>query len=134
MRKLSEKDGRHAVTALAICTATGLIISRYVAVNAWMSVMLSAAVMIVMTYIMLSLFKSPMRQVLYEKKADGYDTQWERLVVRYTYLMCLCIASCTLSCFLVPEWILAPVILYVAVCSMSSVWHIGTVLMREIND
>lgn len=134
MRKLSEKDGGHAVTALAICTATGLIISRYVAVNAWMSVMLSAAVMIVMTYIMLSLFKSPMRQVLYEKKADGYDTQWERLVVRYTYLMCLCIASCTLSCFLVPEWILAPVILYVAVCSMSSVWQIGTVLMREIND
>lgn len=134
MRKLSEKDGGHAVTALAICTATGLIISRYVAVNAWMSVMLSAAVMIVMTYIMLSLFKSPMRQVLYEKKAEDYDTQWERLVVRYTYLMCLCIASCTLSCFLVPEWILAPVILYVAVCSMSSVWHIGTVLMREIND
>lgn len=134
MKKLSEKDSRHAVTALAICTATGLIISRYVAVNAWMSAMLSAAVMIVMTYIILSLFRSPMRQVLYEKKAEGYDSQWERLTVRYTYLMCLCIVSCTLSCILVPEWILAPVILYTAVCSMSSIWQIETVLVREIND
>lgn len=134
MRKLSEKDGRYAVTALVVCVATGLIISRYVAVNAWMSAMLSAAVMIVMTYIILSLFRSPMRQVLYEKKAEGYDSQWEQLIVRYTYLMCLCIAFCTLSCLLVPEWILAPVILYVAVCSMSFMWQIGTVLMREIND
>lgn len=134
MRKLSEKDGRYAVTALVVCAVTGLIISRYVAVNAWMSAMLSAAVMIVMTCIILSLFRSPIRQVLYEKKAEGYDSQWEELIVRYTYLMCLCIISCTLSCLLVPEWILVPVILYVAVCNMSSVWQIGTVLMREIND
>ena len=134
MRKLSKKDSSHAVIAFVVCTVAGLVISRYTAVNTWISAMLSAVIMIVMTCIMLLLFRSPMRQVLYEKKADGYSSQWEQLAVRYTYLMCLCIALFPVSCFAVPGWIIAPVIIYTAACSMLSAWQIGTILMREIND
>lgn len=32
------------------------------------------------------LFSSPLRQVLYEKDEKGYESSWERIVIRYSYL------------------------------------------------
>lgn len=82
------------------------------------------------------LFSSPLRQVLYEKDEKGYESIWEQIVIRYSYLFNYCTGFIVvlLLNFEIPKWVLITLLMHIVILISFVANQLFMLLLREVND
>ena len=138
MKKLNNHDTRNTILLLILILLFNFFTKDKIKIKLHNSDII--AFLAIITGFLLSalaiLYASPLRQVLYDKDGNGYESRWEQIIIRYSYLFtyCLVFIWILLIDINMQQWILLSILSHILILIGIIANQLFTLLLREVND
>lgn len=138
MKKLNNHDTRNTILLLILILLFNFFTKDKIKIKLHNSDII--AFLSIITGFLLSalaiLYASPLRQVLYDKDGNGYESRWEQIIIRYSYLFtyCLVFIWILLIDINMQQWILLSILSHILILIGIIANQLFTLLLREVND